>query len=218
MKNYIEVLVIWGNQDPKDFISAMKEFETHMNSWEFLEEKSEEYSLSIGNPSCILLKTDNKVKPAVAITIKKNNTFFIANIVPKEISNLSVTEYNKIALQFVKDIKKYAKNYKLPIKVKTTNENIELADIISGTKTRAFFEKYLNLHPLSYHPLSYHPLDIKRLDVFICAVFRYSRGKIDTDLLKGWLVSKKKWSEKDATWCIERIKTGLSVLKVNKDY
>lgn len=213
MKNYIKVLIIWGNKDPKDFISAMKEFETHMNSWKFLEEKSEEYSLFMGNPSCKILKTDNKVMIEVAITIKTNNTFFIANIVPKEISYLSVTEYNEIAQQFVKDIKKYAKNFKLPIKVKTTNENIELADIISGNKTRAFFEKYLNLHPLSYHPL-----DIKRLDVFICAAFKYSRDKIDTDLLRSWLVTKKKWSKKDATWCIERIKTGLSVLKVNKDF
>ena len=186
---------------------ALKDFGTHTTKWEFLEKISEEYATFVMEPSCALLKVNDKLKPVVFITKKTDNTFYVANITPLE----TMAEYNSVAKQFATDLKEYARNYKQKIKVKTTQENIGLAEIISGIKTREMFEKYLNMHPTSYHPL-----DIKRLDTFICAVFRYSRIDIELHLLKRLLLEDKKWSEKDASWCIERIETGLSVLKVNK--
>jgi len=168
MKTYIDVLIVWKNHNSSSFIRVLEKFGAQMPGWEFLEQQSKEYSTATGEPSCALLKADNKFKPAVAITIKSGNTFFIANIVPKETGRLSMTQYNGVARQFVKDIKQYAKEHKLKLKVKTTNENIGLSDIIRGKKTRELFERYLKLFPLSYHPL-----DIERLDVFICASFRY---------------------------------------------
>lgn len=200
MKTYIDVLIVWKHKDSSTFILALKEFGAQMSGWEFLEQQSKEYSSATGEPSCALLKADNTFKPAVAITIKTGSTFYIANIVPKETGRLSMTEYNEVARQFAKDIKQYAKERKLKLEVKTTHENIGLSDIIRGNKTRELFERYLNQFPLSYHPL-----DIERLDAFICAGFRYSKGKIDLDLLKGWVIEEKKWSEKDASWCVERI-------------
>ncbi len=213
MKNYIDVLILWNSQESKDFISIMKEFGTQMSGWKFLEEQSEDYSTITGNPSCMLLKDDNKFKPAVAVTLKTGNIFYIANIVPKETSYLSMTEYNEVAKQFANDVKLFVKNKKLSIKIKTINENIRLPDIISSSKARALFERYLN-----HFPTSYHLYDIERLDVFTCAVFRYSRTKVDIDLLKSWLIKDKKWSEKDAAWTVNRIETGLSVLKINKKF
>lgn len=211
MKTYIDVLIVWKHNDPNSFIAVLEKFGAQMPSWEFLEKQSKEYSSATGEPSCALLKSDNEFKPAVAITIKSGNTFFIANIVPKKTGRLSMTQYNGIARQFIKDIKQYAKEHKLKLKVKTTNENIGLSDIIRGKKTRELFERYLNLFPLSFHPL-----DIERLDVFICSASRYLKGRIDLDLLKGWLIEEKKWSEKDASWCVERIRIGFSVLKANR--
>lgn len=213
MKTYIDVLITSRYENPADFILAIKTFTAHTDRWEFLDEQSEKYSLMTGEPSCALLNVGNKYSPAVAITVKRNNVFFIANIVPKESGYMSMKEYNDIAKQLVTDVRKYANRHKLRFKIKTTHEDIGLPQIIRGTKTRELFERYLRISPTSYHPC-----DIKRLDAFICAVARYSKGKIDLDLLKDWLRSEKNWSEKDASWCTSRIKTGLDVLKVNRGF
>lgn len=213
MKTYIDVLIASRYKDPGDFILAMKDFGSHSSGWKFLAKQSKNYASSLGEPSCALLKLGNKYSPAVAITVKKGNTFYIANIVPKESGQMSMEEYNDVAKQFAIDIKEYATVHKLKLKVKTSHEYIGLPEIIRGNKTREFSERYLNLFPTSYHPL-----DIERLDTFICAAFRYSRGKIDLDLLRGWLIAEKKWSTENASWCISRIETGFKVLQVNKKF
>lgn len=213
MKTYIDVLIDSKYEDPGDFILAMKTFGNNTNGWEFLDHQSKEYATALGEPSCALLRTENKYSPAVAITVKKNNTFYIANIVPKLIGNMSMDEYNDVAKQFFIDFKQYVTIHKLKLKIRMTHEYIDLPEIIKGTKTRELFERYLNLFPTSYHPC-----DIERLDIFICAVFRYSRHSLDLDLLRNWLITKKQWSEKDAFWCVTRIETGLEVLKANKKF
>ncbi len=67
-------------------------------------------------------------------------------------------------------------------------------------------------------PASYHFNDIRRLDTFICAVSRYSRTPMDVDMLKGYLIGTKGWAEKDAEWCVNRIRTGLEVLETNRRF
>jgi hypothetical protein len=126
---------------------------------------------------------------------------------------MSMEEYNDVAKQFTVDVKKYANIHRLKLKVKTTHEYIGLPEIIRGNKTREIFERYLKLSPTSYHPL-----DIERLDTFICAAFRFSRGKIDLDLLRVWLINEKNWSKENASWCVSRIETGLEVLHANKKF
>ena len=75
------------------------------------------------------------------------------------------------------------------------------------------FENFLNMHPLSYHPL-----DIERLDKFICSIPRYSRKKISLNYLSEYLRVKRNWQESDISWCINRITTGLEIIKVYKRY
>jgi hypothetical protein len=75
------------------------------------------------------------------------------------------------------------------------------------------FERYLNLFPKSYHPN-----DIERLDIFICAVSRFCRKRIDLYRLKRYLIEDLDWDYKDAEWCFDRIETGLEILKVNKKF
>lgn len=191
MKAYIDVLITSRYEDPQDFISAMKRFGDCTTGWGFLNEESEEYASLSGVPSCMLLKIGNKYGPAVAITVKKNDIFYIANIVPKKTGHIPMAEYNNIANQFFVDVKKYTTRYKLKLKIKKTNECIGLPEIIHGTKTRAFFEKYLK-----FFPTSHHPLDLERLDAFICAISRYSKGRIDLGLLKTWLITKKNGPKK----------------------
>jgi hypothetical protein len=213
MKTYIDVLIVSEYEDKKDFIEILKEFGNHAAAWAYLEEQSKDYASQTGEPSCLILRNGNKFSPAIAITNKRGNTFYIANIVPKESWRMSMTEYNEIVSEFAQDFKEYIRKHRVKAAIKTTKEEIGLKEIITGKITRQLFERYLSLHPTSYHPL-----DIERLDAFICGVSRYSRQHIDLDLLKGWLIEEEGWSEKDAWWCVERIETGLAVLRVNKRF
>ena len=213
MKTYIDVLIVSKYEDHKDFIGAIKTFGNHATGWSYLEAQSRDFASMTGEPSCVLLREGNRFNSAIAVTNKRSNTFYIANIVPKEIGHMSRMEYNQIASEFARDLKKYIKKFHAKAVVRVTKEEIGLREIITGEKSRRLFERYLNLHPTSYHPL-----DIKRLDAFTCSVSRYSKKRIDLDLLKCWLNEEKGWSQKDASWCVERIETGLAVLKVNKKF
>lgn len=213
METYIEVSIVSRYEDHNDFIGALREFATSVDDWEYLGTQSEEYASVTGEPSCAILRLGNAHSPAIAITNKSGNTFYVANIVPKESGRISMHEYNQVAGDFAHDLRKYAKSVGLDLEVKATSESIGLNGIITGTKCRGLFEQYLNLYPASYHPL-----DIKRLDTFICCLSRHAKNRVDLALLKGWLLQEKGWSDKDASWCVDRIDTGIAILDVNRKY
>lgn len=212
MIKHIEVLIRSKFQEPADLITAIKDFALGHERWEYLEPQSSEYASNTGSPSCALLLKNNKYYPAIAITHKENNTFYIANIVPKESGHIGVIEYNGIAKQFAKDLRKYIEQKEIKASINITSENISLSTIIPGIKSRELFQRYLNLFPLSYHPC-----DIERLDVFICHLSRYAKRTLDAEAMSYWLMSEKGWERKDAEWCVNRINIGLDVLKVNRN-
>jgi hypothetical protein len=212
MKTYIEVLIASTFNDDNDFICVIRNFATNNEQWQFLEEESEDYTMHVGEPSCALLYLNSQYEPLVAIS-KNNERFYIANIVPKETGRIPMSEYNNISVIFADAFSKYIKTNALPLSIKTTKEEIGIEDIIPGKKTRRYFENYMGLFPTSYHFN-----DIRRLDTFICAVSRYSRTPMDVDMLKGYLIGTKGWAEKDAEWCVNRIRTGLEVLETNRRF
>lgn len=213
MKTYIEVSIASPYEDQNELISALRAFGNDAEGWQYLEGQSKEYASATGGPSCAILRLGDPRVPAVAITNKSGKTFYIANIVPRESGRMTMEEYNQVASDFSHDLRQYAKSHGFKLTVKSTSETISLRKIISGKKCRGLFERYLNLHPLSYHPL-----DIERLDAFICCLSKHARKRIDLELLKGWLREEKGWSEEDAACCVDRINVGLSILKVNRKY
>jgi len=213
MNTYIKVSISSHYPDHNDLIRALSELGKAEKGWEYLEEQSKEYASLTGEPSCAILRVGDPHFPAVAITNKNGNTFYVANIVPKESGQMTMGEYNQVARDFAHDLRKYAGKNNLELTVKTTKETVGLKEIITGKKCRELFERYINLYPTSYHDL-----DIERLDTFICCLSRYARKHVDLELLKGWLRQEKEWAEKDAEWCVNRIDIGLSVLAVNKKF
>jgi hypothetical protein len=211
MKTYQEVFLYYSYDTDEEFLAAMQAFALEMDGWKYLKAQSEKYATMAGKPSCALLLEENPCHPAVAITKEKDGLFYVANIVPKETGHISMFEYNRIATQFAASVRKFVRNKGALIKVSVSKENLELQDIIPGKKVRAFFERYLKLHPLSYHTL-----DIEQLDFFICAASRYSRKAIDPELIQAYLMEKLEWSRKDAEWCANRIQIGFDVLKTNR--
>ncbi|MBD2018429.1 hypothetical protein H6F96_31290 [Microcoleus sp. FACHB-53] len=99
------------------------------------------------------------------------------------------------------------------------SEQKRLKEIIKGKKTRQFFENYVN--PLCMWDSSpryiKHPKDIRRLDRFICAISRFG-SKINISELERYLIEDLAWSKKNANWVLQRIETGLEILKASKNF
>ena len=214
MKAFREILIRVKGLSDSDIMELFKSFCDTSNFYEFLVKESEDYSNNINSRGYIIhsLRTTDTEPAGIAIAEKTQGSLYVSNIVPKEKSKLNMSEYNAIAFKFVSDFKSYLRQLKSLVEIKISNEIIRLDKIIPGEKTRKYFERYL-----SAYPLSFHPLDIQRLDFFICALKRY-RSKVDLQYLKEHLINDLSWNEKDASWCINRIETGLDILEANMKF
>ena len=214
MKAFREILIRVKGLSDSDIMELFKSFCDTSNFYEFLVKESEDYSNNINSRGYIIhsLRTTDTEPAGIAIAEKTQGSLYVSNIVPKEKSKLNMSEYNAIAFKFVSDFKSYLRQLKSLVEIKISNEIIRLDKIIPGEKTRKYFERYL-----SAYPLSFHPLDIQRLDFFICALKRY-RSKVDLQYLKEHLINDLSWNEKDASWCINRIETGLDILEANTKF
>jgi hypothetical protein len=161
------------------------------------------------------------IKPAlVAIATartKRPNTFYVANIVPRDCFQLTIAEYNSIGLDFARDFRKWLKKSSFDGSVNCTNANKTLADIIPGEKCREYFERYLKSSIWDPSALPSHLSDIEKLDVFICALVRYG-AEVHSDEIERYLIADQKWKPADAAWVRARIDTGLDVLKVDRRF
>ncbi|MDZ8259188.1 hypothetical protein [Nostoc sp. ChiQUE01b] len=123
-------------------------------------------------------------------------------------------EYNNLLRRFKQDFQAFLSSGQFSnISIKLSNEDIGLNEIISSSKTRDSFERYLR-----FSPQSYHPNDIERLDCFICAASRYCKKKINSELIKQYLIEDLNWPPENANWCHSRLDIGLEILKVNKKF
>lgn len=190
-----------------DFCSATPE------RYKYLREKSREYQQHISADAVMLHRHDSFPFPAIALASREGATMHIANIVPQATSHIDIAMYNTFASEFAADLRAFSRATKTPLAVRCTSAEFTLEDMIPAAKTRSFFERFL-----AHHPTSYHPCDIHRLDVFICAVFRYCRGSVDCARLQRYLVEVAHWTPKDAEWCCNRIRIGLEILEIDRDF
>ena len=183
-------------------------------AWEYKSVESDTFSNEIDNIGCIInFKENNLPKAKLAFAKEsKRKGVYLANIVPKQKSGFSMDEYNNLALNFFREFKNYSSKKCLNFKFTKKGENITLSDIITGKKTREFFQRYLN-----HFPTSYHPLDVKRLDTFICALSQFG-SSIDYELLNRYLQEELNWDDEDSNWCINRISTGCNILEVKRAF
>ena len=214
MKAFREILIRVKDLSDSDIMELFKPFCDSSNFYEFLVNESKDYSNNINGRGYIIysLRTSDTEPAGIAIVKKTQRSLYVSNIVPREKSRLNMSEYNAIAFKFANDFKSYLRQCKSLVEIKISNEIIGLDEIIPGEKTRKYFEQYL-----SAYPLSFHPLDIQRLDFFICALKRY-RSKVNLQYLKEHLINDLSWNEKDASWCINRIETGLDILEANTKF
>lgn len=196
-----------------DLVQIIKDFCAASSDYSYLTKQSKDYQRGINAVCCMIADTTFTVYPGLAFAASGDTSLYLANIVPKHVSQIFIKEYNEIASRFAENFGQFAKERKLGVRIFTTSDKLTLAVAIPGKKTRELFTRYLALYPTSYHRC-----DIDRLDTFICAAFRYCRKNIDVDRLRRYLVEILKWEHKDASWCCDRIETGLDILRVNKRF
>jgi len=196
-----------------ELIEIISVFCVSSEDYTYLSEESADYQRGIDTEACMIADNRSVVAPAIAFASSDGTTLQVTNIVPGNVSQIGIEEYNGILGRFAERFIPFCRDRKLGIHCVQTSDALTLASAIPGEKTRGFFNRYLALHPTSYHPL-----DIERLDVFICAAFRYCRKTINVDRLKRYLIESLKWKDDDASWCCNRIKTGMDILKVNRKF
>ncbi|MGN8226725.1 hypothetical protein [Gracilimonas sp. BCB1] len=214
MINYLDIYLHPVRFEAKELVRVIENSLDQCEVFDFQKAESAEYSRDISTTAYIINYLENDV-PFAKLAFAKSSAqkgLYLANIVPKPDGSIPMEKYNEIGLLFIREFKKYHTDQDKRVTITSAGENITLADIIPGNKTRGFFEKYLNAYPVSYHPL-----DIERLDIFICALSRF-RSSIKIDLLNRYLKEELKWDKKDADWCTERINTGLRVLEANRKF
>lgn len=206
-----ELTIKESNKSAADLVQTINDFCTTSSEYLYLTKQSKDYQRGINSVCCMIADTSSAVYPGLAFAASGDASLYLANIVPKHVSQIFIKEYNEIASRFADSFGQFVKERKLGIRIITTSDELTLEAAIPGKKTREFFTRYLALHPTSYHRN-----DIDRLDTFICDAFRYCRKNIDVDRLRRYLIEVLKWEQKDANWCCDRIETGLDILRMNR--
>jgi len=209
--NVFSELDIRSTKGTDYLVEKIKEFGHLKDGWVYDEERSNKYTENlVDSKGCSLIYKNSKWVPGFAFCEKKEGCVYVANIVPKEISQIPVLEYNALSIKFYDDFRKWSTKKRNGIKINIMKADLEIENIISANRPRKRFQSFLNCYPLSYHPC-----DVKRLDRFICSVARYSRKPINWNYL-GEYLRKKNWPESNISWCLNRIRTGIDIIQVYK--
>ncbi|NOR44544.1 MAG: hypothetical protein GQ534_03075 [Candidatus Delongbacteria bacterium] len=207
-------VVIRSTKGTAYIIDIIKEFCTQDSDWIYDTERSYIYSkhleMTMNSKACVLINSSITMSPGFDFCESKDGEVYLANIVLKK-GGFDIPEYNDHAKLFYEIFKKWNKKNRNGINISISKTDLELEDIITAKIPRGLFQFYLNQNPLSNHPT-----DIYFLDRFICSVYSLPRTKINLEHLKEYLLSKRKWAEFNTDWCINRIETGLEILKVYK--
>ena len=222
MNAHVEILIRLGLNECDTLHDVLRQFTRGSKCWVFPPAESETYQKHIGGEGGYLVCEPGKgikrgLVAIAAAKTKRPNTFYIANIVPRDCFQLTMGEYNAIGLAFVRDFRKWLKKSSFDGTVHCTNENKTLADIIPGEKCREHFDRYLKCSIWDSSTLPSHPSDIEKLDVFICALFRYG-ADVCTDEIERYLMADQKWKPADAAWVRRRTDTGLDVLRLDRRF
>ncbi|MGB2926383.1 MAG: hypothetical protein WBB82_13860, partial [Limnothrix sp.] len=191
----------------KDFVDVIGDFTVKTDEWNFMKSQSHVAQANLKLAACIISQSSGKWMIAISEHQDVNNAFYVRSIVSqKDDIEISIEEEEQIIKDLATSFEIFISGQSLEIKIEITGgmQEIKLHHIIKGKRTRMIFQKYIE--PISTHRI-HHPYDIGRLDRFINYYLKYNRQPLVYDQLKKWLIYEKKWSSKNAQWCIDRIET-----------
>lgn len=209
MQRHHEVHLSSRTLPARDILLACLRFAKVSDGWEPHPSGLHKGDSCIG-AHCMLVHTGQPAAGVALVADHKNpHAVNITNIVPRDIGQLTVTPYNRIAKRFVTDFRRFARRERLDVKIKVTVFKLSFETAIPSPRCREFFQRYL-----AHFPRSFHPCDMERLDTFICALHRFN-GSVDLDALAAYLVTQRQWTREDARIVCERIRVGRDVLAAN---
>jgi hypothetical protein len=197
--------------------TVLQSFSKQAKGWKWALKQSADYQKMHRAPAGFVIchSIQGLVRAAVAIANVSENhphSFEVTNILPQDSSSLTMSQYNDIGMAFAKAFKLFLKADRRNGVVSVVGPEIGLNEIITAPKCRRFFETWLQTPT----PTS-HPSDVYALDNFICAMFRHG-ADVDLNRLGRYLVEDRKWKATSAAWAMERVQTGLDVLRANQRF
>lgn len=213
MKTYKKVLLKTNGLQDKKVLETLEKFAKSSTRWKFLKKESRAYSEGISDSAAQITLDDGAIYPSVCVAKQKENIFYVANIIPKALGDISISQYNRFAKDFASDLSKFIKENRSKIKLSISSDNKHIEEIITSKVALKIFNRFMNAYPTSYHPN-----DVQRLDKFIIVASIYCRKEINLELLEKYFIEDVGWSNDNARWCCNRIETGLQILKLKKKY
>lgn len=212
MKRHRDITVSSPSLDAAALARYIEYFGQRATNWECPLDQSQAYERACGEPSCrVVVKAAELEHAAVSLSKVGPNALRKTNIVPLDLYELDIDQYNAIVTEFSKALRKQISIDKNDIRVSISKASATLTDIVTGKYPAKFFRQYLGAHPLSGHPS-----DVERLDKFICSIARYSKKPFDFQSFQYLLVEELGWSEVQAKECRSRVEIGLEILATYK--
>ena len=217
MLAHVEIRIRLKLKKPTNLHTILQQFALNSKGWKWAPKQSKDYQKMHGEPAGFVISDSIQGLERGAVAIanvqpKHPQSFRVTNIVPQDCSSLTMAQYNAIGTAFAKDFRHFLQNSRLEGEVQICGPQIGLAEIISAPKCRRFFECWLQTPTPTGHPS-----DVYALDRFICAAFRFG-ADVDLDRLARHLIEDRKWEAESAKWAVQRIQTGLDVLRVNRKF
>ncbi len=210
MKTFRELEIFVNQEQSAAFISCLEEnltdgwkrnFEAEENSRGSMPEEQEYYYFTCSD------KADRKAA-LVALIRKTADALYISNIIPTRPGNLTEDEYNLILNNFYEKIIKPTAQ-KMDIKTKRSKEIESVEDWLPEaalTKLRSF------LSAANRFTGSHHAYDQERWFDFLLTAHR-QKQKLDSSLLRKWLVEDEKWPETVAEDLAHEYSFGMKLLE-----
>jgi hypothetical protein len=152
-------------------------------------------------------------KAATLYLCARNEQFYVSNIVPKEVQRLSMDEYNAMLVEF-------HDNFISPVvdeigfSVTLTSNNQTIEDWVSA-ESAAKLRSFSGLANKSTG--SSHPNDEERWFDFIVSIV-VNQEKLDTLLLRRWLIEEERWHEDIADNLAVEFSQGVRLLQYYRSH
>lgn len=214
MKRNRDITVSSPTLDAAQLARYVELFAQRTKGWECPLEKSQAYEKACEGPSCCVVAIAYGLElAAVHLTQAGSNSLRATNIVPLELDELSIDQYNAVAVGFMKSLQKAAVNDEQDVRVSISKGTVALKDLITGKYPTQFFRQYV-----AQYPRSGHQSDLDRLDKFICSLARWSRKPFHLHVFEYLLIEELGWPEAEAKRCRLRVEIGLEVIAMYKRF
>ena len=178
--------------------------------WRFDPEASESAERNaLGDKGILIFQrsADDSLPGARLVLWPRDEGYYVPNITPAEIGELTIAQYNAVLTDFADTIAKpSARRFGYTVNIKSANQDLEDWMTPEAATALRRFSAAANKSTGAAHPM-----DERRWFDFILAVHR-ARLQVGTDRLERWLHEAEGWGEETALDLAAEFERGLALL------